>query len=351
MADEPDPLQTIALPPPNLSVELIGRHVGEEYGLDGELVSLVSERDQNFRLTTESERRYVVKIANSAEHPTSTDFQIQALLHMEKNGCGVAVPRVIPTLGGAASTTVSGQNSDHTLRVVSYLPGRPLDDITIDSAIAGQLGRCLAEVDLALRDFEHPGDGQPLLWDMRRAAELRGLLPYIEDGDLRATIRACLNDFEKNAAPKFASLRSQVIHNDVNPGNVLVTEDESMSIAGVIDFGDMIRAPLIIDVAIAASYMRSDDEDASALIASLVAGYDDVIRLEDAELELLHDLVRMRLATTIAILHLRLSARAGDDAYTIGSLQGEQSAGRFLARINAMSRSEFADRMQKERGG
>ncbi|MDH3749177.1 MAG: phosphotransferase, partial [Gammaproteobacteria bacterium] len=157
--------------------------------------------------------------------------------------------------------------------------------------------------------------------------------------------------FEKNAAPKFASLRSQVIHNDVNPGNVLVTEDESMSIAGVIDFGDMIRAPLIIDVAIAASYMRSDDEDASALIASLVAGYDDVIRLEDAELELLHDLVRMRLATTIAILHLRLSARAGDDAYTIGSLQGEQSAGRFLARINAMSRSEFADRMQKERGG
>ena len=87
--------------------------------------TLASERDQNFRLTTESERRYVVKIANSAEQQRITDFQIQALLHLEKNGCGVAVPRIFPTLGGATSTTVSRQDCDHTLRVVSYLPGRP----------------------------------------------------------------------------------------------------------------------------------------------------------------------------------------------------------------------------------
>ena len=346
MADEPDSLRAIAAPPPNFSAADIGRHVSEQYGLEGELVPLVSERDQNFRLTTEFERRYVVKIANSAEQQRITDFQIQALLHMEKNGCGVAVPRIIPTLGGAASTTVSDKETDHMLRVVSYLPGRPLDDITTDTAIAGQLGRCLADVDLALRDFEHTGDGQPLLWDMRRAAELRGLMPHIEGGDLRATIRACLDDFEKNAAPRFASLRSQVIHNDLNPGNVLVTKNESISIAGVIDFGDMIRAPLIVDVAIAASYMRSDDEDALALLAALVAGYDSVIKLDDAELELLYDLVRMRLATTITILHWRLSARAGDDAYTIGSLKGELSAVRFLDRINAMSGNEFADRVQ-----
>ncbi len=340
-----DSLIAIASTPPHFSAGEIARLVAEQYDLRGELDALLSERDQNFRLTTADRQRYIIKIANAAEATATTDFQIQALQHMEKNGCAVAVPRVLPTLGGAAMTTASSADAEHALRVVSYLPGRPLEGIKPDTTLARQLGRCLAEIGMALRGFEHPGDSQPLLWDMRRAGELRHLLQHIADAELRAEIQNCLDDFADNAAARLDALRSQVIHNDLNPGNVLVTTKMPVSIAGVIDFGDMIRAPLVVDVAVAASYLRSDDDDALAMLTSFVGGYAAVRRLEDAELELLYDLVRTRLATTLAILHWRLSARGETDPYTTESLQGGASAARFLKRINRLSRGEFTSHL------
>jgi Ser/Thr protein kinase RdoA (MazF antagonist) len=345
-----DPLDVIASPPPRFSVADIGRLIGEQYGLHGELVSLVSERDQNVRLTTADEQRYVVKIANAAEHEITTDFQIQALLHMQNNSCRVAVPRIIRTHDGAVATSMRGADVRHLVRVVSYVAGRPLEGISPDVRFASELGACLAEINVALRDFEHPGDSQSLLWDMQRASDLRRLMTHIGDHDLQATVQACLDDFEERAAPKLPELRKQVIHNDLNPENVLVTEGDRAGIAGVIDFGDMLRAPLIIDVAIAASYLRGKAEDPLELLASFVYGYDANTRLEDAEVDLLYDLVRMRLATTITILHWRLAARREDDAYALKSLQGAGGAERFLARINAISAAEFKHRIRQQCG-
>lgn len=347
MTIAPDPLHTIASPPPHFPADEILEVVQDEYGLDGELVPLVSERDQNFRLTAKKGCRYVVKIANAAEDRQVTDFQVEALQHLERKACSVAVPVVFYSRSGHATTPVARAGRQHTLRVVSYLPGRPLEDVTLNTDMAFQLGSCLAAIDVALRDFEHPGDSQSLLWDMRFAGELRNLVSHIPDVRLRGTISACLDDYSSNASPRIATLRSQVIHNDLNPGNILVATQTPASIAGVIDFGDMIRAPLIFDAAVAAAYLRSDDEDTMSLLASFVAGYDAVTRLDDIELELLYDLVRTRLATTITILHWRMASRAEDDAYTAKSLQGGASAGRFLDRLNAISRSEFTTRLQQ----
>lgn len=345
-----DPLTAIASPPPQISADEIARRVTEQYGLKGELKPLVSERDQNFQMTSVDQQRYVVKIANAAERPINIDFQIKALQHLQDNGCDVAVPRVIRTLGDLSLTTVRGDGVTYALRVVSYVPGRPLECVVPDIRLGYALGACLAGLGIALKNFEHAGDSRSLLWDMQQASGVRPLLKYITADELRNTIRTCLDDFEQHALTLMSSLRKQVIHNDFNPGNVLVTDGEPVSVAGVIDFGDMIRAPLIVDVAIAAAYLRSENEDPLALIASFVAGYNASTRLDDAEINMLYDLVRMRLATTIAILYWRQSARADDDAYLIKSMQGVGSADHFLACINAISRARFADRIQQECG-
>ena len=71
---QPDPIQGIAAPP-QVPADDISRLVREQYGLNGELTPLVSERDQNFRLTCSDACRYVVKIANAAEEGIVTDFQ------------------------------------------------------------------------------------------------------------------------------------------------------------------------------------------------------------------------------------------------------------------------------------
>ena len=338
-------LQAIAATPPVFPEAQVRQLVAEQYGLDGEYESLVSERDQNFRLTTADKSRYVVKIAGAAEDSIVTDFQIQALLHLENKSFPVAVPRVVRTQTGEIATSLSSEESTHVVRVVTYLAGRPLDEIVMNVGLARSLGTCLADLDTALSDFDHPGDCQELLWDMQRASELQELMSHITDRELQHTVRECLSDFEQNALPEFELLRRQVIHNDVNPDNVLVTHSEPVSVAGVIDFGDMIRAPLIIEVAIAASYLRSGADDALAELVAFVAAYNDVTPLEEKECSLLYDLVRMRLATTIAIRNWRMSAKPAGDAYLQKALT-EHGVEEFLARIGAVPREQFSNRIR-----
>lgn len=346
MTATPESLHAIATPPPNLGTEEVIRVVRDDYGLRGELQPLLGERDQNFRLTVRDGERYVVKIANTAEDPRVTDLQVCALQHMARHACAVTVPRVIPNRRDDLLTAIPVADSEYLLRIVTYLPGRPLEEVRLDAGIAAQLGRCLAGVGAALRDFDHPGDTQALIWDIRRVDELRRLVTIIGDQQLRDEVVACLDDMSQRVLPEISRLRTQVIHNDLNPGNVVVTDDERPRVAGVIDFGDMLRAPLIVDVGVAAAYMRGDSADAMALIAEFVAGYDAVTPLDDAELECLYELVRARLATSLAILHWRLSALPDDDAYTREAWQGGDSAVRLLRGLGAIPRAQFTARLK-----
>jgi len=341
MTTQPASLDILTVPPPTFSVDEVATHILDQFGLAGEFTGLVSERDQNFRLSCDDGRRYVVKITNSGEPEAVTDFQIQALLHMEKYGCAVVVPRIIRTIDGSVSTTLLSQGLAHVVRVATFVPGRPLEVCDNNAELARKLGICLAKTDAALSGFEHPGDSPALIWDMQRACDLRELVKLVPDERMRATVIKCLDDFEHNALSKFAALRSQIIHNDLNPGNVLVTVDEPPSVAGVIDFGDMLRAPLIIDVAIAASYIRSAGEDALELLAPFVAGFNEVTPLDQAEIELLYDLIRTRLVTTIVLMNWRLSTRPASDAYMKKGVLNERSSEGFLIRLNDVTRAQF----------
>jgi len=341
---------SIESPPPAVSPREVARCVREHYGLEGTLEPLVSERDHNFRLDTPTGESYVIKIANPVEDPESTDFQIAVLQHLERRACPVAVPRVVPTRGGSPRTLIEAQGKSCVVRVVTWLAGSPMTSHAPDSAVGFVLGQSLAQLDLALRDFSHPGESPRLLWDMQRAAELRDLVGYTADAEIRARVIDCLDDFEQRVAPRLGSLRHQVIHNDLNPGNVLLTGGQSPRVAGVIDFGDMLRAPLVVDVAIAAAYTRGRGRNALAPALSLVAGFDAVTRLDDIELGLLYDLVRTRLATTITILHWRRTRRGADDAYLRASVAGEGGAAEFLQLVELTGRDGFAARVAAARG-
>jgi len=335
---------------PRLSDAEVLRLLRTEYGLDGQLRPLLSERDQNFCLTASDGQNYVVKIAGAAEDQKAADFQILGLLHLEARGCKATVPKIRRTRSGASSTTILHGETRHVARLVSYLPGRLLAEVSPTPSLMRSIGQSLAYLDIALSDFKCDGDQQPLLWDMQRAADLLPLTTHIPDGVLRQVVLACFDDFQQVAEPQFTALRHQVIHNDVNPGNVLVEEKDSASVAGIIDFGDMLRAPLVVEVAIAASYLRCDDADALAYIAAFIAAYDRILPLEDVEIDLLYHLLRTRLATTLTMLYWRLAVKGNDDDYAQESLHSESGAERFLARINAITSQAFSDRLRQECG-
>lgn len=342
-----DAIAAISTVQPALTEQEALQVLATNFNLPGSLKPLLSERDQNFRVTTADGRAFVFKIANSAERAETTDFQIQALLHIEGRHCPVATPRILRTVTGEVSMPLRIGDATHVMRVVSYLPGELLSSVTTGPRLAANLGACAAHLDLALAGFEHAGESQTLLWDMQRADRLRELLQYIADNALRAAVRGCLDDFDSRVKPQLPALRRQVIHADLHGDNVLVSADDHDAVAGVIDFGDMLRAPLIMEVAIAAAYLREIEGDPMRLIVPFVAAYNGIICLQDAEIRLLFDLVRARLSATISILRWRAAMRGALDQYSRDYMQSERTAETFLARLDELGRDAFTERLRR----
>lgn len=339
-SESADPLAILVAPPPCLEAEAVRKFVNQHYGFDGELEALLSERDQNFRLSRTDGSRFVVKIANREEPRITTDFQIQALLHLEQTACSVPLPRVVRTLDGAVAATIETDGQSNLARIVTYLPGTPAELMPQGPELARSLGAALAALDVALAGFTHPGERQALLWDLQQAPALAQLLHFVAEPALRARVQACLQDYEQRALNKQPLLRRQVIHSDLNAANALIGDD-GRSIAGIIDFGDMVSAPLINDVAIGASYLRVAAADPLELVAPFVVGFNDSLPLTDVEIALLFDLIRTRLAATITILRWRVAERGPDEPYARASLESERSAEQFLEALDALSRPAF----------
>jgi len=87
------------------------------------------------------------------------------------------------------------------------------------------------------------------------------------------------------------------------------------SITGLLDFGDMVFAPLVAEVAIAADLERAVPDELINSLRALVAGFDSVIPLEEVEIDLIYDLVLTRLAITSAIIAWRKMMSPEQPAY------------------------------------
>ena len=340
MTTESAALAAILVEAPSLATEVVAGAIETQFGLVGEFSPLVSERDQNFLLRTGTGERYVAKVTSGAEDAAVTDFQIGGLLHLEK-AANVLVPRVYRTLAGAASGHIADGKGAYRLRVVTWVNGEPLESRPLDTATSGRFGRALARLDAGLAAYSHPGENPPLLWDLQRTVELRDLIENITDFSVRDSVASVFDDFEKQVLPVLGTLRAQVIHADANPGNILLA-DEGI---GFIDFGDMMKAPLVFDVAIAASYLRVFEADPLQFIVPFVEAYHSITPLNKLEADLLFDLVRARLAMTVTLLYWRLGARSEDDLYRQKALDAESGAERYLALLDSLGRTAFRQKL------
>jgi len=313
------------------------------YGIHAKAHPLDSERDQNFRLDTEDGRHFTLKISNCAEQEEVVDFQNCALLHVAEKDASLPLPRVIPDLDGLWHCSVEINGKAHFVRVLSWLEGDILNDVTVDAKLASRLGNLLARLGLALDGFDHPGSNPPLLWDMKRASGLRQLLVYIEDPEVRPLISQTLDRFDTGVKPVLDTLRTQVIHNDMNLGNVLMDSAHPGRISGIIDFGDMVRSPLIIDLAVAAAYQLSDGEDPLDGALPMIAGYHAVRPLQQLEMELLTDLIKTRLITSLLIASYRVSLFPENRGYLMNS---HDSAKNYLFALNRLRDDEALQRIR-----
>ena len=237
---------------------------------------LPSERDQNYLLTDNSGQQFVLKIANASESRSFLEAQNAVMEYLSER-----VPfcqRVVSEVTELA-------------RIVTYLPGVPLAEIRPHTpGLLRDLGQKLGQLTRALADFDHPAVHRDFHWDLANGNRVvNEYASLIEDADLRELVLKCR--FEPAS-----ELRRSVIHGDANDYNVLV-DPESMTVSGLIDFGDMVYSYTVGDLAIAIAYVVLGEGDPREVIA----GYMSEFGLLDEEREALWPLVRLRLAMSVCI--------------------------------------------------
>lgn len=280
--------------------------VARVYGLSGRVKRLSSERDETFLFTREDGTEFILKIANPAEDPAALEFQDGALLHLAAAAPAVPVPRLVPTATGAPSHTLSSADGPRIMRLLTFLRGELQYRTPSSEAQSRNVGRALAALGLGLEDYKGRPPAGKLMWDISHTLDLSSVVDHVGP-ERRAQVEAVLGEFERSLPAIGGLKRRQIIHNDFNPHNILLDPAAPTDVVGIIDFGDMVHAPLINDLAVALSYHLATDNWA-ARTGAFLDGFLSARALEPAEIELLPLLARSRLAMSIIIAEWR-SAR------------------------------------------
>jgi 4-aminobutyrate aminotransferase-like enzyme/Ser/Thr protein kinase RdoA (MazF antagonist) len=306
---------------PSFTFEQVKDIANQLYGLTGNLFPLVSERDQNFRITTEAGDQFVIKIANSAEDPAIIDMQLKALEHIAIVDPKLPVPEVLFSQNGLAIEQIQAENgANHSLRVITYMSGAPPKDDPTDHALLRPMGACLARLALALRGFFHPIANYELLWDLKNTSKLRQYLPHISDANHHELVSYFLDRFDRNVLPLTPKLRAQIVHNDFVPDNILVAENDPGRIVGIIDFGDMTHTLLINDLATSIAPTLLEHADPVGVATEILAGYHELVPIEEAELRILYDLIGARLTMLNVIASWRATIHPDNRDYITGGV-------------------------------
>lgn len=317
--------------PPAFSAAEVGAIARRHWGLEGELSPLTSERDQNHHLRGPA-GQFMIKIANLAEGHAVQRMQNRGLRHIESRDPDLPVPRVIATLAGADDVVLP---DGHLVRVLSWLDGVPLHMAAQSPAQSAALARMLARLTLALAGFDDPAAGHVLQWDIKNAAQLAVLLDDIADETARRLCADVLARFDRNVAPRLGDLRWQVVHSDLNPHNVLVGPANPEHVAGILDFGDMVRTPLVCDLAVAAAY-RIDRDDPIGSLVGFAAAYHAVHPLTVLERAVYFDLVAARMVTTISIASWRAARYPENAPYILRNFPSARAGLQALAALDPM---------------
>ncbi|ANL51038.1 aminoglycoside phosphotransferase protein (plasmid) [Rhizobium phaseoli] len=278
----------------------------ENYGLIVTAQKLAGEKDSNFRLETSSGDEYLLKAVNPGEAPAVTNLHTMALMHVAQRDPGMPVQRVVLTKEGLPEFQLALAEDDvRTVRLVTFSKGL-LQRKSVQTPVQRRnIGGMLARLQLALQDFEHPAEDHFSTWDLKNVLSLREMVEDLPASEGREELRSWLDVFEADILPELSVLRSQLVHNDLNSDNIVVDPISTDTVTGIIDFGDMVKTPVLFDVAVAAAYQLTEAADPLQAAIDFLQGFHERRQLTEHEIGLLFRCVVVRMAMRIIITEWR----------------------------------------------
>lgn len=330
-------------PPPRLAEESLRRLVTEHWGLAApDLRPLSSERDLNVLVGP----GHVLKVSNPAEDPDLVVMEVAALEHVRRSDPDLPAPRGVPLLDGTdVATVVDDAGRTCLARLITTVPGEPLEGEVVTEDLAEQVGAATARVQVALAGFFHPAAGSRVLdWDVRRLPVVAARAGLAAADPLRAVV-----DRVSASLGRLAALPSGVHHADVTLTNLLATDGR---ITGVIDVGDLHHTADVADLAVAlTSVVRNTSEVQVSslweLAGATLRGYQRLRPLSHAEIDVLGELVLSRLVLSTLISRGRAAAHPDNTAYIT---QYDDANDRTTTALTQLPPAELAERLHRLAG-
>jgi len=251
---------------------------------------LGGELDRTYRVQSSDGSLYCVKV----RHEAGAEFELElaALTHLDDVD-DIALPRLVPTTEGHSSW----RDGAKAVWVLQWLDGLRWADLSWRSpALARDLGHRARQLSDALQSFEHPAAHRSHHWDARiGSASIKQHADQTQTAEQRAAVERVLR-LLTGAESDLADLPQSVVHQDLNDHNILVHSDNgAASIAGIIDFGDLLHSATITELVVAVAYAMLRTEQPIDAAAEVVAGWYGEQPPADGELGVIFPLALGRL--------------------------------------------------------
>lgn len=308
------------------------------YNLSGmEISQLPGEKDLNYKIF-DDKHTFILKLMDANCAAQLIDFQSKFFHHLENQSTHFNCPKIIKTKSSNDYVYVEIENQNRILWLLSYCTGTLLaHHKPRTKELHSSFGKMIAELRTHATGFTHPYMQRAQLWNLSEAGRSQQYATHII-GETNQIAQDVFSKFKVSIKGKLQLLEHGVIHNDANDYNVLVNEQQgSFLVNGIFDFGDMAYQAYICDVAIALAYAILNQDEPLEVCSDFLRAYHKIKPLQVEELEILFDLIKTRLAVSIAISSKRQKESPNDDYITISQEPAKQA----LVQLNKIS-EQFA---------
>jgi len=259
------------------------------------LKSLNSERDKNFLININSKQKYVLKISNSKETIDFLDLQDYVLKKLSKR---TSLKKYIPKIIHSSIKIYSDlMNRKCYVRILTYIDGKMYASVKHDSILEKSLGILLGNLSKELQNLIKSSAFRKFQWDPSKIKWINKEV-LIFKGKNKEILLKNLKEHNIFVTNNLNKLRFSLTHGDVNNYNLVVNEHK---ISGLLDYGDLIYAPTINDLAVSLSYALMKKNDLYSTLKNIIVSYHGVFQISFDEIFSLMSLVKARLTITVVM--------------------------------------------------
>lgn len=279
-------------------ISLVQKH----FGIEGSLSLLPGELDINAIFTSNTGKKYMLKVAHQDADQANIEMQNALMQHLEQKELELHLPTIKPTVAGASLVTVEdSEGQARIMRLLSFVEGVLWAGINPQNAeLLYSLGKAVGRLCRGLLDFDHPAAHRQFKWNLSDGLWIKKQLDLITDEEQKSMLLYVIDMVEEEVNPRKDKVRKSVIYNDANDYNIIVDDKAAdRKVRGLIDFGDAVYSETVNDIAIAAAYACMDKEDPLTAAAQLIQGFHAEVPLQEEELAMIFPLMLLRLAVSV----------------------------------------------------